>query len=169
MTNRGLRNSIASIVRELFPDLFFRGIFSYTLEGIANDRFDATPEREGLPPLRSRPLWPGAAGHTAKPQPGSKLLVAFVNADASRPVVVGFEPLSGSGIGKPVETRLEGSKVILDGTTIEAGSAAATVIRDGDTVQIFTPGMPPTIIAAGVIGITSGTAEVPPAISRLKA
>lgn len=188
--------SMAAIMRRIAPDLWYRGVFAYQVVGpsqpiLVDDepqwwRHDLRPiNAKWLPEVKSADLWPGCAGHSASLSAGDTVLLAFVDADASKPVVVGFEPSKGNhGPGKPLvsmhcantfatrgttfdsrshafDVQTDDASIVatgdaaMDGTTVSLGAATAKVIRTGDVINLVIPGAPPTVFFTGVISFTS--------------
>lgn len=86
-------SAIEKIVAALFPDIRYRGLYEYRVTGQTGERLDLEPVRvaTGMPDLSSVPVRPGMAGLRADVALGSLVLVAFVDADPSRPAVVSHE------------------------------------------------------------------------------
>lgn len=167
--------SIGSIVRETFPGLFLRGVFRYRVAKHQSGRLVLQPAKRALPDIELSDLgptevWPGAAGHSVNPAPGSYVLIAFADQDETLPVVVGFQPLA-SALGRPVESRFEADTVAIDGDDVELGNAESPPIRDGDDVVIQTEGGIPIPIAAGTIRVVNPTTIFPgkPSPSKVRA
>lgn len=106
------------------PHRHFRATWEYRVDGNDGKRLNLSPARKstGMPTLLRVPVRAGAPGIDADYLRGTLVLVAFVDADPTRPAVVGFEDPRGSNF-VPDELRLaEGTK----------GAA-----RDGDPVEII--------------------------------
>lgn len=130
----------------------YQGVYEYTVIEADGSTFGGLPVNATVaPPLPKHvPYRPSIAGSTCVPKPGTLALVAFVNGDPARPFVLAFDGTT------PTSTSINADAVNL-------GAAAGTMIRAGDTISIAT--VPPV---AGIITITSGTAQSPPAISKVK-
>lgn len=120
--------ALKALVLGFVPDLKFRGVYEYRVVlqgGIVGPpgRCDLQAVRVslGMPDLRRVAIRPGVPGANAKLALGSRVLVAFVNADPARPVIVGFEDPESDGF---VPDRLD----LCD--------AGGRVIRDGEVVAI---------------------------------
>lgn len=153
-TSRRL-TALRRIFDQLDPDRRFRGVYEYRVVSQEAERVNLQAIRVslGLPNLQRVPVRAGVPGARADLTPGSRVLVAFVDASPSRPAIVGFEDPERDGFAPLV--------LDIDATDeINLGAAAGTVIRDGDTVSVGS--------TAGVISITVGQG-VPPAVSRVKA
>lgn len=171
--------AVQAIMRRIAPDLWYRGVFAYQVVGpsqpiLVDDepqwwRHDLRPvNAKWLPEIGSANLWPGCAGHSASLSAGDTVLVAFVDADASRPAVVGFEPSRGNhGPGKPLvsmhcagtfatrgttfdsrshtfDVQTDDASIVatgtaaVDGAAVDCGGAESPVFRDGDFAAFFT-------------------------------
>lgn len=89
----------AKLVEQLDPFRKFRAIYEYRVVAQEDERLHLQPVRVsmGMPDLRRVRVRPGVAGCRADIALGSTALVAFLNADPSRPVVVGFEDAESPG------------------------------------------------------------------------
>jgi hypothetical protein len=83
----------ARILAASDPGARFRGVFEYRIVSQAGDRLNLQPARTraSMPDLARVPVRMGVPGVRAQHAPGSQVLVVFLDADASRPVVVGFD------------------------------------------------------------------------------
>jgi hypothetical protein len=132
------RRAIAALVSGLFPNMRYQGAFEFRVISQEGERLNVQPVRSasGLPTLERVPVRAGLAGLKCKPVPGTLVVVQFLDADPSRPVVTGFDDPDSPG-WMPLEITL-------------GGPGALGVARIGDTVQAGP--------YAGVI--TSGSARV---------
>lgn len=117
----------------------FRGVSEYRVIAMSGKRVDLAPVRvaTGMPALRRVLPRPGVAGCEAELLPGSRVLVAFADADPARPHVVAFEDAEGAGflplnitIAKGVQPSARmGDGVVAGpfGGTITTGSALVKV------------------------------------------
>lgn len=118
------------IIGKMMEHLRYLGTWEYRVVFQTANRVELQPVRAstGMPDLRSVHVRPGVSGAKAELALGSMVLVQFVNADPSRPVVVGFEDAENGGF-KPMS-------LTLDATAIKLGEHALQgVARLGDTVQ----------------------------------
>jgi hypothetical protein len=81
------------IFEALFPTLRYRGVFEYRVVTQAGDRLNLQPVRvaTGMPDLGRVPYRPGIPGVKAQVLPGELVLVAFADADPSRPQVIAHD------------------------------------------------------------------------------
>lgn len=75
------------------PGARFRGVHEYRVVTQSGERLNLQPvrSRASLPDLARVPVRAGVPGVKALHSPGSQVLVAFLDGDPSRPVVVGFD------------------------------------------------------------------------------
>lgn len=83
----------AKIVAAADPGARFRAIYEYRVVSQAGERLNLQPvrTRASMPDLQRVPVRAGVPGVRAQHAPGSQVLVAFLDGDASRPAVVGFD------------------------------------------------------------------------------
>lgn len=88
-----LLQSYARIFDAVDPTRRFRGVFEYRVVSQTAERLSLQPirSRADLPDLPRVPVRAGVPGVKARHAPGSQVLVAFIDADPSRPAVVGFD------------------------------------------------------------------------------
>jgi hypothetical protein len=126
----GSRRLVAyqNLIDALLPDLKYRGVVEYRIVDQNSERLDLQPVKvsTGMPDLRSVRVRPGVPGFKAEHALGSRVLVAFVDSDPGRPVVVSFEDADNDGF-EPVEVFLEAedTTITTDSLTIEAGPTGA--------------------------------------------
>jgi hypothetical protein len=95
-----LEDVVAAYVLRLFPWLrYTRGPFEYRVVDQEGERLTLQPVRVslGLADIERVAVRPGVPGVRADVQLGSHVLVQFIEADPSRPAVVGFEDAEGGG------------------------------------------------------------------------
>jgi hypothetical protein len=117
--------------------LKYAGFFQYGITGSHGEPPNVTLDCEpsdpglGLPSLVKVPMQPGIDGITSKPESGIGCVVTFLNADPTRPVIVGVDSL---GVNP--------------------------VARLGDQVTMFLPQPTPIVITASIVGPFFGFASV---------
>lgn len=143
------------LVRACLPQLALLGLWEYRVESISSGSVVCSPVNAsiGLPGAITAQIVPSVLGERVTPAIGSIVILAFVNGDAGRPVVVGGDPSSPPTVA-----------------TIGGTTGASGVARQGDTVtitsaQILAAGMvaagnPVTITAPLQCTITSGSATI---------
>lgn len=102
-------SAIERTVLALFPNLRYRGAFEFRIVTQAGERLSLQPVRSatGMPELSNVPVRAGMAGLKAKHMLGSLVIVQFLDADPSRPVVTGFDEPDAPG-WMPLELDLGG-------------------------------------------------------------
>ncbi len=144
------------LVRAEDPDESYRGVWEYSVASTTGGTFDGHPTASAvpLPPAVRWPLRGGIPGMTSSPTAGSTLLVAFVNGDPARPIVLGYDTSVPDVLG-------------LDAADMRLGAGLGRVLREGDTLSLTgvqSGGGATGVIAAVTIGLGS-----PPAPSRVQA
>jgi hypothetical protein len=88
-----LPSALARLIDALIPGLRLRGTFEYRIVSQSGERLNLQPvrSRADLPDLARVPVRAGVAGYRSNHSPGAQVLVAFLDGDASRPAVVGFD------------------------------------------------------------------------------
>lgn len=106
--------ALRRVVLAALPDYRFRGVYEYRIATVEGERLNLQPIRSslGMPDLRRVFVRPGVPGFKATHTLGARVLVGFVDADRSRPVVLSFEDADGAGF-------------IPGGLTLAAGSTGA--------------------------------------------
>jgi hypothetical protein len=108
---------------QLDPDRMFRGVYEYRIVTQEGERLNLQAVRvsTGMPDLKRAVVRPGVPGCKASHFLGSRVLVGFVDADPSRPVVLAFEDAEGPGFVPP---------------SLGLAGGGAAVGRVGDSVQV---------------------------------
>lgn len=83
----------ARMLDAIDPGRAFRGVFEYRIVSQSGERLNLQPirSRANLPDLARVPVRMGVPGVRANHFPGAQVLVAFIDADPTRPAVVGFD------------------------------------------------------------------------------
>ncbi len=133
---------------QLFPDLRFRGVSEYRVVTQTGARLNlqAIKVSLGMPDLTNVRVRPGVAGCKATVALGSSVLVAFVDSDPGRPVVVGFEDADGAGYA-PTRLDLVGTSDV----AVAVNALAGRVVRYGDTITFGVAGVDGPIVAAAPV------------------
>lgn len=135
--------ALAEIIDAIDPFRAYRACYEYRIVGQTGERLDLQPVRTatGMSDLARVPVRPGMAGLKAAHLSGALCLVAFVDADPSRPCVVAFDDADSPGFVPNMLTVANG---------------AAPVTRDDHLQAALT--QIDTAIAAGftAIGVDTG-------------
>lgn len=137
--------AIRTVWRRLFPRAELQGLYTYVVVGPSqNGKHDLRSMRSRhLPDTKLVDNWT-VAGHSSELIPGTRVLLAFADADPSSPVLVAVEPGA-----VPVSSSFEATTTLsADGASVELGDAFARVLRTGDTVTLtgpLTPSGPNTV------------------------
>lgn len=148
--------ALRRIMEQLDPRRRYRGVFEYRVVTQESERLNLQPLRvsTGMPMLRRVYVRPGVSGARANVALGSRVVVSFLDADPSRPIVIGFEDAEGDGF-LPMKLEIDavteldlGESAIM--TRLAGGTPLQGVARIGDTV-----------VVGGVSGlITTGSVKV---------
>lgn len=150
--------ALRKLVRQLLPDYRFNAVYEYRVVKREGDRLNLQPVRVslGMPTLRRVKVRPGVAGAVAEVALGSLVLVAFVNADPGRPVVVGFDDVE-SAFFAP--TRLD--LVTEDDLAAGVPNPAGRSLRYGDIVKI-------PVVGSFAVGVIVGDPATAVSYSRVR-
>jgi len=137
--------ALRQIFEALFPDLYYRGTYEFRVVFQSGEMFTLQPTQSGpgMPELEGVPVRPGMAGLRADVPLGSRVLVDFINADPSRPVIRSFDDPSAPG-WIPIELSLGPGPgrvgIATFGSTVVAGAFAGTV-TSGSAIIKTLPGL----------------------------
>jgi len=153
------------LLEQLDPRAKYAGLHSYRVVSLDGERLNLQPERasQGMPALRRGRIRPGVQGCKGETALGSMVLVAFVDRDPSRPVVIAFDDAESPGFDPSkleIGTGCDLVEVSAGTETPPPANPVGRVIRYGDTIKL-----PPPINADYVL--IPGT--VPMGVSRVKA
>lgn len=127
----------AKLLYQHMPELRYRGVWSYRVVSKQGNRYNLQPELQssGMPDLLRVPVRAGVAGYKGELRSGSMVLVTFINCNATRPVIVGFDDPDSAGFlpqnidfGVGCDVRIGGSALQTDATS--------SVLRYGDGVDM---------------------------------
>ncbi len=128
------------IAEQLDPRRRYRGLTEYRVVTQETERLNLQPIRvsAGMPDLSRVPVRPGIPGARADVMPGSRVLVGFIEADPSRPVVLAHEDAEGGGflpilleIGGPVP--LPAARLT---DSVQAGPWSGVITGGSATVKV---------------------------------
>ena len=102
-------------------------MYEYRVVAMQGTRVDAQPVLSslGMPDLERVPMRPGVAGASSILAPGTYVLVAFVNAEPSRPIIIAFAD-DASEAFLPVSTSVDATGAI------RLGQGVRPVAAQGD-------------------------------------
>jgi hypothetical protein len=98
VVSRRLR-ALKRIIELLYPDIKYRGSYEFRVVRQTGERLDLQPVRvaTGLSDLANVPIRPGVSGFRSNVTLGELVVVTFLDADGSRPVVVGHDSADAPG------------------------------------------------------------------------
>lgn len=125
-------DSMRKIVEGLDPDRKFRSPVEYRVTSLTGDRINAQPVRVslGMPDVSRVLARPGLPGCKGAAKLGSRVLIEWIEADPSRPVVTHYEDADGAGF-VPTTLVFDASSSIKIGADATKGAA-----RDGDAIRL---------------------------------
>lgn len=152
------------LVRACLPQLALLGVWEYRVDAVASvTSVDCSPldPSLGLPGAVRATLQPSILGERVTPSVGSVVLVAFVNGNAARPIVIAGDPNA-----TPSSATLLGGTAyaarVGDATTNGTLSAIANLGTGAVTFTYTPPSGPPqvspTVTLSG--GISTGSTKV---------
>lgn len=127
-----LGRALRSFIRQQLARLFTYGMYEYSVTTSDGTTADMTPidTTIPLPGLTGIPL--RLCGMTAKPAAGQKVILAFLNGDPTRPIVLSNDP-------KPTNAAVDASSALALGgsaSTVSVGNGSATTTINGATVSL---------------------------------
>lgn len=127
------KNAIFAIVREVFSDYKFGGVYEYRVDTCAGGTFSGRPTDPsyGLPNAKNWPVRPPVTGGVVTLPAGSSVLVSFINRDPSRPFVLAFS----SGTPPTNVAITVDNAWTLDAATVTINGGVLGAARQTDTVQ----------------------------------
>lgn len=128
-----MQAAIESIVRNVFPNVHFYGIYRYRVvrKNSGDERWvlQVCSKQSRLPDALPISVWQGTAGSKADLQEGSEVLVSFIEGDPTKPIITHFCGPDMDG-WEPIATTIAASSSIKLGKDALFG-----VARLGDSVQ----------------------------------
>lgn len=123
----------ARLLAALDPQARFRGVFEYRVVTQTGERLNLQPirSRSQLPDLARVPVRAGVPGVKALHKLGSQVLVAFLDADPTRPCVVGFDDPVQPGY-HPLELTLGEAPALgiaRQTDPVQAGAFSGTIVQ----------------------------------------
>lgn len=107
-------DAMRQIFEQLDPYRRYRGFTEYRVVTQEGERLNLQPIRvsTGMPELRRVYVRPGVSGCRATVKLGSRVLVAFADADPARPFVASFEDAEGEGF-LPLVLKIDATEVLI--------------------------------------------------------
>jgi hypothetical protein len=128
-----LQDSMRAVVRGMVPEVELLGLWEYQVSSARVDEadravFDGFPvvRADLLPPAVGWALRPGLPGATALPAAGSTVIVAFVNADRSRPFVLAYDATPGAAPATFPAADIGGTTPVALAPALQTWAAAVT-------------------------------------------
>jgi hypothetical protein len=152
-----------ALFNQLDPNRAYRGIYEYRVVSQSGERLDLQVVRvsTGLPDVQAVLPRPGVAGCKVQPALGSRVLVAFVNADPTNPVVTGFENAEASGY-LPLNLTADATGTVAVGPSasgVALAGGGAAIGRVGDEITIsstqWTAAAPTAPSGGGLVTISA--------------
>jgi hypothetical protein len=128
-----ITRALRSIVRSTAAERILGGPWRYRVTRmVAGGRVElqAVARDAGLPDLGPVSIWPGIAGASAELEPGTELLVDFIDGDRRQPIARGFAPEGGAG-HVPLELVLDASQ---PNASLKLGAGATKKLAYADDV-----------------------------------
>lgn len=166
-----LLQSIRSIVRAELPTLTFSGIYEYSIQSsngntVNCDPIDTTIPLPSLPNVELRPSILGES--VSSPPRASRCLVAFVNSDPTRPVILSIDtPPSSAAItaGSQVATdhvaTIEGTALLIYNVLVSFFAAFGATSFPTLASPAIMAGAQPLILAAVNAALAAQSAPAP--------
>lgn len=142
-----LVGAMRGLVRWLTRETAFHRLVEYRVVGVSVGLLDLRPVRSsaGAPALVAVPMLHGVPGTSAEPQPGSTCLVAFVDGDPTRPMVVAYEGPTCAAY-RPDVLSILADELTLGDSESAPTNPAGRFVRYGDPIIFAAPG--PGVVAA---------------------
>ena len=153
-------HAFRELVRAVLPQLALLGAWEYRVDvgGTSSVTCSPVDPTLGLPGGVVAQIWPSALGEQVTIAPGQRVLLAFVNGDAGRPVVLAGDPST-----RPTAATLlgPGSAAARVGDAVAAGSLAWAPGPTAGTIAVtYTPGTGAPLVLT-LTGTAAGPALVP--------
>jgi len=131
-----MQAAIESIVRNVFPNVHFYGIYRYRIvrKNSGDERWilQVCSKQSRLPDALPISVWQGIAGSKADLEGGSEVLVSFIEGDPTKPIITHFCGPDMDGF-KPVSLVFNADSIVFGDELL-----ARPVARIGDMAGPFT-------------------------------
>ena len=152
-------HAFRELVRAVLPQLALLGVWEYRVEVGGSSSVTCSPVDPslGLPGGVVAQIWPSVLGEQVAMVPGQRVLIAFVNGDPSRAVVLAGDPSS-----RPATATLlgPGSAAARVGDAVAAGTLAWASAGGGTIAVTYTPASGAPLVLT-LTGTAAGPALVP--------
>ena len=152
-------HAFRELVRAVLPQLALLGAWEYRVDvgGASSVTCSPVDPTLGLPGGVVAQIWPSVLGEQVTIAPGQRVLLAFVNGDAGRPVVLAGDPST-----RPTAAALlgPGAAAARVGDAVAAGSLAWASGGGGTVVVTYTPTTGAPLVLT-LTGTAAGPALVP--------
>lgn len=127
--------SFRALVRAEFPQLTYVGVYEYTITGSASSSIECRPTDTTipLPALSKVTLLPSVLGESVAPPSSGSCLIAFVNADPTRPVCISITSPSKTATVDATQSMSIGPSA----SSVSIAGGAIPAARAGDMAGIF--------------------------------
>ncbi len=128
-------SDVRKIIRAEFPNLTYLGSWEYSVTGVnADGTVNCTaPAGTSLPNLNNVAVRSGPEGGTSTPTVGNTCTVRFMNADPTRPAIVG----NGALVRVATIDATEQVNVGPSAETVVLAGGSAPVARNADAVAVY--------------------------------
>lgn len=157
-----LREFVIQWVREAFPQLFYGSLYEFRVVAVSAGRLDLRPVDTKVVGPQPRVYQWTLSGSEPTPVVGTSVVLAFLDADPGKPVVVGYGPQRTAPGGSPSAMKIDttgaltlgpSASSVVVGSTFTPGAAPAAVghfVRYGDTVSVGSSAGPMTWVSGAI-------------------
>jgi hypothetical protein len=155
--------ALRALFDQLDPGRAYRGMYEYRVVTQSGERLNLQAVRvsTGMPDVQAVLPRPGILGVKGQPALGSRVLVAFVNADPTNPVVLAYENAEASGF-LPTFLQIDSNGTIAlgpsaTGVVVAGGGPAAGRVGDEITITAgqFAAAVPIANLGTGAVTISN--------------
>lgn len=152
-------HAFRELVRAVLPQLALLGTWEYRVDvgGTTSVVCSPVDPTLGLPGGVVAQIWPSVLGEQVTIAPGQRVLLAFINGDAGRPVVLAGDPST-----RPTAAALlgPGSAAARAGDAVSSGALTWASGGGGTVVVSYVPASGPPLVLT-LTGTATGPALVP--------
>ena len=146
-----LLTALRNLIRAEFPQYTYSGCYEYSIQAVnsSTGAIDAQPTDGSisLPSLANVTMGPSILGEMAQATMGNTCLVEFINADPTKPRIIGLNPTNFNGtIDAATQVNVGPSA-----SQVNLGAAQMPMARTTDTCSVyFPPGSSITIVGVTI-------------------